>query len=153
MTTRPLLILAGACALALAPVASAVEEKPETPAQLKGGALVTARDAKALLDGGRARFFDMRSAVNYGKGHVPGAKALPYKEKSDFSEAFDASADGFDLGALPADKGAAIVFYSDGPSGWKSYKAAVLAVRNGYRNVKWMREGFAGWLAAGLPVE
>jgi rhodanese-related sulfurtransferase len=154
MPTRPLLILAAACALlGLAPAASALDEKPETPAAIQGGAVVTARDAKALLDGGKAQFFDMRSAVNYGKGHVPGAKALPYKEKSDFSAAFDASVDGFDLGALPADKAAAIVFYSDGPTGWKSYKAAVLAIRNGFRNVKWMREGFSGWLAARLPTE
>jgi rhodanese-related sulfurtransferase len=54
---------------------------------------------------------------------------------------------------LPADKGASIVFYSDGPSGWKSYKATVLSVGAGYRNVLWMREGFAGWTARNLPVE
>jgi rhodanese-related sulfurtransferase len=154
MTKWPLLIVAGACALlAVAPAASASQDKPDTPVDIKGGAVVTARDAKALLDGGKARFFDMRSAVNYGKGHVAGAKALPYKEKSAFIAAFDATADDVDLAALPADKGATVVFYSDGPKGWKSYKAAVLAIRSGYRNVKWMREGYSGWLAAGLPVE
>jgi len=154
-SSRTFLLLSGALALiALAPGAAADEApKPETPADLKGGAVITVRDAKALLDGGQARFFDMRSAVNYGKGHVPGAKALPYKEKSEYSAAFDASADAFDLGGLPTDKGVPVVFYSDGPTGWKSYKAAVLAVRGGYRNVKWMRAGFAGWTAAGLPVE
>jgi rhodanese-related sulfurtransferase len=154
MITRMLLIIAGACAtLVLAPGAFASDPKPETPTKLEGGAVVTAKEAKALADGGNARFFDMRSAVNYGKGHVPGARALPYKEKSEYTASFDATADSFDLSALPSDKAAALVFYSDGPTGWKSYKAAVLAIRNGHRNVKWMREGYAGWLAASLPVQ
>jgi hypothetical protein len=42
---------------------------------------------------------------------------LPYKEKTDFSAAFDPSADEFHLAALPADKGAAVVSHSDGPAG------------------------------------
>lgn len=147
-------VLGALVLLALAPGAAAGEApKPEAPAHLEGGTVITVREAKALLDAGQGRFFDMRSAVNYGKGHVPGAKALPYKEKSDYSASFDASLDSFDVGALPPDKNATVVFYSDGPTGWKSYKAAVLTVRAGYRNVKWMRSGFAGWTAAGLRVE
>jgi len=154
MSRRPLRLFPGLCALlVLAHGAWAQEEKPLTPASLPGGAVVTVNEAKALLDGGRARFFDMRSAVNFGKGHVPGATALPYKEKSSYSADFAASVDGFDLGALPSDKSSLLLFYSDGPTGWKSYKAAVLAVRAGYRNVKWLREGFSGWTAAGLPTQ
>jgi rhodanese-related sulfurtransferase len=45
------------------------------------------------------------------------------------------------------------VFYSDGLTGWKSYKAAVLAVKAGYKNVMYMRGGFAEWEAKGAPVE
>lgn len=155
MTRRSLATLAAASALlVLAPSTYAAEQKkPETPTALKGGAVVSARDAQALLAGGTARFFDTRSAVNFGKGHVPGARPLPYKEKSGYGEGFDASVDRFELAALPTDKGLTIVFYSDGPTGWKSYKAAVIAIRMGYRSVKWMREGFNGWTAAGLPAE
>ena len=46
-----------------------------------------------------------------------------------------------------------IVFYSDGPKGWKSYKASVLAAKAGHKNVKWMRAGIAGWKKSGLPFE
>jgi len=154
MSTRPSSLLSGLCALlAIAPGAFAQEDKPPTPTSLPGGAVVTVPEAKALLDGGKARFFDMRSAVNYGKGHLPGATPLPYKEKSSYRADFDASADSFDLGALPPDKTSVLLFYSDGPTGWKSYKAAVLAIRAGYRSVKWLREGFQGWTAAGLPTQ
>jgi rhodanese-related sulfurtransferase len=76
-----------------------------------------------------------------------------FKEKSEPSASFDASQDAFPLDKLPADKKARIVFYSDGPTGWKSYKAAVLAVKAGYTNVMYMRSGFAEWETRGLPVE
>jgi len=76
-----------------------------------------------------------------------------YKEKSEKVENFDGSIDSFDFAKLPADKNAKLVFYSDGPTGWKSYKAAVLALKQGYPNVMYMRGGFADWTAKGLPVE
>jgi len=125
-------------------------EDPPTPTTLEGGKVISVAEAKALV--GKASFFDMRKAVSYGKGHVPGAVALPYGQKSEKAVNFDASVDKFDMSQLPADKSAALVFYSDGPTGWKSYKAAVLAIRNGYTNVMWMREGSAGWEAAGYEL-
>ena len=127
--------------------------KPQTPATLAGGKVIAPAEAKTLLDGKQALFFDMRSAVNFGKGHIPGAKALPYKENSEFVADFDAKVDQFDLAQLPADKNAAMVFYSDGPTGWKSYKAAALSIKAGYKKVMWFREGFSSWQAAQYPVE
>lgn len=124
---------------------------PPTPTQLPGVEVVSVQQAQGLI--GKAAFVDMRSGVNYGKGHIKGAFALPYDQKSDLTENFDASKDRFDMAKLPADKAVTIVFYSDGPSGWKSYKAAKLAAQAGYRNVKWMREGTAGWTARGLPLD
>lgn len=132
-------------------MSSALADDPPTPQSAKGVEVISIQQAQKLI--GKAHFFDMRSAVNYGKGHIKGATALPYDQKSDKNEAFDASKDKFDMSKLPADKGAAIVFYSDGPTGWKSYKAAILAARAGYGNVKWMREGTAGWAAAKLPLD
>jgi rhodanese-related sulfurtransferase len=126
-------------------------DKPDTPATAKGFEIITPEQAQGLI--GKAAFFDMRSAINFGKGHIKGARAMPYGEKSDFTPSFDASKDKFDLTRLPADKNAVIVFYSDGPKGWKSYKAAVLAAKAGYKNVKWMRAGSAGWKERGLPFE
>ncbi len=133
--------------------ARAADEKPETPAVLKGGKVISTDEAKALLDRKEARFFDMRAAVNFGKGHLPTAVAMPYKGKSEDSPDFDSSKDEFDLSQLPADKGAKIVFYSHGSTGWKSYKAAVLAVKAGYKNIMWMREGYDSWVAKKYQVE
>lgn len=144
--------LAALLTLAVAP-AVADEVRPDTPTSVKGARIVAVEEAKNLLDKKAAAFFDTRSPLNFGKGHVPGATLLAYKEKSDFKIDFDATQDVFDLARLPADKNASIVIYSDGPTGWKSYKATVLSVKAGYRNVLWMRDGFAGWVARAFPVE
>ena len=138
--------------LAVLACASAVAfATPETPRGAKGVEVISVEQGNALV--GKAAFFDMRSAINYGKGHIKGAVALPYDQKSDTTESFDASKDRFNMAKLPPDKSKPIVFYSDGPTGWKSYKAAVLAARAGYTNVKWMRDGTSGWKAKGLAFE
>ncbi len=125
----------------------------ETPAQLKGGKVISVEEGKRLLDAKAAAFFDTRSVINFGKGHVPGAKSASYKEKSEKTADFDGSKDDLDLTKLPPDKGAKLVFYSDGPTGWKSYKAAVLALKQGYSQVMYMRGGFGEWTDKRLPVE
>jgi rhodanese-related sulfurtransferase len=137
-------------AIALASFAAAADS-PATPTKAPGVEVISVEKAKELL--GKAQFYDMRSVLNYGKGHLKGAQALPYDQKSEASENFDASKDKFNMAKLPADKSAPIVFYSDGPTGWKSYKAAVLAARAGHTRVMWMRDGTAGWVAKGLPLE
>lgn len=139
-----------AAAASFLPTAMA-QSSPTTPLTAAGVEVVSVQQAQALI--GKAAFFDMRSAVNYGKGHIKGAVALPYDQKSELVEAFDSSKDKFDMSQLPADKSAAVVFYSDGPAGWKSYKAARLASQAGYKNVKWLREGTAGWTAKGLNLD
>lgn len=127
-------------------------DKPATPTLLAGAQVVDVAQAHALLRQGQARFIDTRSALNYGKGHVPGALSVAYKERSEYRPDFDATLDTFDLAALGPDRHEALVFYSDGPQGWKSYKAAVLAVRAGYKRVHYLRSGWPAWEAAGLPV-
>lgn len=128
-------------------------EDAKTPTTLAGAKIVAADEVKKMSDAKGAFFVDTRSPVNFGKGHVPGAVSIAYKEKSEKVPNFDASADKFDLSRLPADKNAKIVFYSDGPSGWKSYKAAVLTVNAGYKNVMYFREGYSNWVSKGLPEE
>lgn len=152
MFTRLLLGLVVALTVASTPSA-AVDSKPDTPTTIADARIISIDEAKKLLDQKTARFFDTRNALNFGKGHVPGANLIAYKEKSEYAADFDSSLDSFNLGKLPANKDAIIVIYSDGPKGWKSYKAALLAATAGYRNVLWMREGFAGWTAQGLAVE
>lgn len=129
------------------------DDAPPTPTTLKGGKVITVEDAASLSKSKSASFVDTRSTLNFGKGHVPGAIAAAYKEKSEKVENFDGSLDQFDFTKIPSDKAAKIVFYSDGPTGWKSYKAAVLAIKQGYSNVMYMRGGFADWTAKNLPIE
>lgn len=141
--------LIASATLALSPAAMA----QETPTQLAGGKVIAVEEAKALLGGKSAVFIDTRSVLNFGKGHIPGAVTAAYKEESDKSANFDGSKDKFDFAKLPADKGTKLVFYSDGPTGWKSYKAAVLSVKEGYKQVHYLRGGFADWSGKGFPVD
>lgn len=129
------------------------QPKPQTPTVLKGGKVIDTALAKQMAAAKGVFVFDMRSPVNYGKGRLPGAKSLPYREASEFKAEFDATKDQFDLKALPADKAATIMFYSDGPTGWKSYKAATLAIKAGYTNVHYYRNGTDDWVKAGNAFE
>lgn len=128
-------------------------DDPVTPTALKGGKVISVDDAAALSKSKGAVFVDTRSPINFGKGHIPAAISAAYKEKSDKVENFNAADDSFDFAKIPSDKAAKIVFYSDGPTGWKSYKAAVLAIKQGYSNVSYFRGGFNDWSAKSLPVE
>ena len=147
-------IITLASILALACTAGLADEiRPETPTSISGAGVISVDQAKALLDQKAATFIDVRSPLNYGKGHLPGAILVAYKERSEYAASFDPAQDRFDLALLPAERSASIVFYSDGARGWKSYKAAVLALRAGHRKVLWMRDGFSAWTAAKLPIE
>jgi rhodanese-related sulfurtransferase len=124
----------------------------DTPANLAGAKLVSSQDVvKAVASG--AALIDARVASEYAEGHIKGAVNVPYREKSAKSVAFDANQDQFDLAKLPTDKGAAIVVYCNGPECWKSYKASVAAVKGGYTNIHWYRDGFPDWKSHGLPIE
>lgn len=141
-------------ALCLGLIGNAVAaEDAQTPTALKGGKVIAADEARKLSDAKGTFFVDTRSPVNFGKGRLPGAASIAYREKSEKVADFDASLDKFDVDKLPADKNAKIVFYSDGPAGWKSYKAAVLTVNAGYKNVMYFRGGYTDWISKGYPEE
>lgn len=152
LSSKSMLCKLWAAAAALLLTANAWAQSP-TPTTLTGGKVISVQDAHKLAAAKTAAFFDTRNVINFGKGHVPGAQAMPYKGSSEDKPDFDASKDPFDASKLPAAKDKALVFYSDGPTGWKSYKAAVQAVKAGYKNVHYMREGWSAWTAAGLPAE
>ncbi len=126
--------------------------KVPTPTEAPDGVtIITAADAQPLIQQNKVKAFDMRKALNYGKGHLPGATSLPYKwtKKGHPSERTGE----FDMSKLPSDKGTTILFHSDGPNGWKSFYASKEAIEAGYKNVIWMREGFATWQEKGYPID
>lgn len=124
----------------------------ETPTAIKGGEVVTASQAKALMDGG-ATVVDMRLANEFAEEHIKGAVNVPYKEKSEKAADFDASLDRFDVSKLPANKAAPFVAYCNGAKCWKSYKGSVASIADGHKKVYWLRGGLQEWKAAGLPTE
>lgn len=135
-------------ALASVTMAGSVPTPTEPPT---GVTIVTASDAKPLVSQNSVQVFDMRKALNFGKGHIANATSLPYKWTSKGDPATRTGE--FDMTKLPSDKGTTILFHSDGPNGWKSYYASKKAVELGHKNVLWMREGFATWTKNGYPVE
>ncbi len=124
----------------------------DTPASLQGTTLVDADKVKGLMAKG-VPVIDARVANEYAEAHIKGAINVPYKEKSAKAANFDASQDSFDLAKLPKDKAAPLVFYCNGPECWKSYKASEVALKNGWKQVYWFREGMPQWKAKGFPSE
>ena len=124
----------------------------ETPAGLKGATVVDAVKAKSLIDAG-TMVVDARVANEYADSHIKGAISVPYKEKSAKAADFDASQDSIDMSKLPADKNTAMIFYCNGAECWKGYKAAVAAIKAGYKTVYWLRLGIPDWKAKGYPTE
>jgi rhodanese-related sulfurtransferase len=139
----------------LSTLSAGAEEKEQTatPTFIRGGKVISTDTAKSFFSNKEAEFYDVRSTDEFGKAHIHGARALPYQENSECAPDFNPSADQFDLAQLPPNKGQTVIFYCNGPTGWKSYKAAVLAIRTGYRDVMWLRDGFSGWQSARFPVE
>jgi rhodanese-related sulfurtransferase len=126
--------------------------EPITPTSLRGGTVINDGQAKANL--GKMKIFDVRKKAEYVDGHVAGAISVPYGEKSDKSVNFDAKKDSFDISKFPSDKNEPFIVYCNGPKCWKSYKASVLLIKDGYKKVYWYRNnGFPGWKSKGYPVE
>ena len=128
--------------------ASAVEE---TPNAIPGGTLVSSEKAKEQFDKGML-FVDARVGAEYAESHVKGAVNVVFKEKFAKESKLD-PADSFDLAKLPSDKSKPMVFYCNGSPCWKGYKAAAAAIKAGYKQVYWYRDGMHGWTAQHYPVE
>jgi rhodanese-related sulfurtransferase len=124
----------------------------ETPLKLDGVKIVTAQEAKPMLDRG-VRSSTRVSPPEYAEKTIKGAKSLPYREKSAKAVDFDRTQDQFDLAKLPGDKNAPVVFFCNAGECWKSYKASVLARDAGHKQVYWLRGGMPEWTAKGLPTQ
>jgi rhodanese-related sulfurtransferase len=125
----------------------------ETPTAAPAGVrIVEAKEVQDLQAKG-ALLVDTRRAAEYGEGSIKGAVSVPYDpEKSAKAVDFDAAQDKFDLAKF-ADKNKDIVVFCNSGTCWKSYKAAVVLARNGYKNVFWYRNGMPDWKARKLPIE
>ena len=116
----------------------------DSPPSIAGAKVVTPVEAKAAIDKG-APAFDVRRKAAFLEGRIPNAKSIVQfidaKEKKAEPEAF------------PVAKSAPIVIYGHGVDGWSAVYAVESAVKAGFTNVLWLREGYSGWVGAGLPVQ
>lgn len=115
-----------------------------TPRSLSGATLLDAGGVARLMQEG-ATFIDTRTDAEFRAGHVPGARLVPYVEKSAKEVDFKAADDQFDLAQLPADRAGAVIFSCNGAECWKSFKASHAALKAGYSKVYWFRGGFPEW--------
>ena len=115
----------------------------ETPPTLTGAKTVTTEEVMALI--GKVTVLDVRRKASFVEGHIPGAKSIIGYFKSETKT--------FDSEAFGADKSAPLVIHGHGTDGWSAVNAVNSAVAAGYKDVRWMRAGWADWSAKKFPVE
>jgi rhodanese-related sulfurtransferase len=123
-----------------------------TPEVLPGATIVTAEQVKQFM-ARKVPLFDVRPQAHYREAHIPGAVNVPYKMNSPKEVDYDDGVDSFDLGRLPKDKDAPMIFQCNGAECWYSYKASRYLVKQGFKKVYWFRTGMPAWKAAGYPVQ
>jgi rhodanese-related sulfurtransferase len=124
----------------------------ETPSTVPGVEIIDVAKAKDLIAKG-IKYYDVRVPSDFAEGTIKGAVSLAYTNASNNAPDFDASKDKWAVEKLPADKATPILIFGNGPSGWRHYKAAVLAAKAGHKTVYWLRAGVDGWKAAGNKLE
>ena len=124
----------------------------DTPLVLEGADVVNASQVKAFQASGML-IVDARVESEYIYEHITNAINIPYLEKSAKAANFNPQLDKFDLSKLPANKNTEIVFYCNAGACWKGYKAAVAAIKAGYKKVHWFRGGMPEWGEKGFPTE
>lgn len=120
----------------------AEEEAAKDPHDVEGiKAKLSPDEVAALLAEKKAHVFDANSDKTRQKfGKVPGATLLT-------------SAKEYDLGILPEDKAAKLVFYCSNTMCSAAGKGAKRAVVAGYTDVNVMPEGIMGWKDSGKKTE
>ena len=125
----------------------------ETPAAAPAGVKLVEAKAVQDLQAKGAVLIDTRRANEFAEATIKGAISVPYDpEKSAKDANFDAAEDKYDMGKI-ADKNKDYVVFCNSGTCWKSYKAAVMMAKAGYKNVHWYRNGVPDWKARKLPME
>jgi rhodanese-related sulfurtransferase len=93
-----------------------------------------------LIERGRApRILDVRSDIEFARGHVPGARHLPFQQ---------VRAHGRELGWSPQDD--IVVYCGHGPRAWI---AGAALGRLGFDRITYLRGHMAAWRRDRLPEE
>lgn len=101
---------------------------------------ISVGELKSAIASGKAVVIDVNGTDSWKKGHIPGAIDFDTKE-AELAK------------LLPKDKSALVVAYCGGPK-CNAYQAAAKAAKKlGYKNVKHLSAGIAGWKDAGEKTE
>lgn len=134
-------------------VATGAALAQETPTAAPAGVKLVEAKAVQDLQAKGAVLIDTRKASEFAEATIKGAISVPYDpEKSAKDVSFDAAQDKYDMGKI-ADKNKDYVVFCNSGTCWKSYKAAVMMAKAGYKNVHWYRNGVPDWKARKLPME
>ncbi len=101
---------------------------------------VNAKEAAAVIKTGRVKIIDVRTANEFAKGHIEGAKNIDILEEKTFEP---------DLNAL--DKSQPVLVHCE--SGGRSTRSLKVFEKLGFQDVTHLDGGFRAWEAAGLPVK
>lgn len=104
--------------------------------------VIALEDAEALYFDQQAVFLDARSREQYRRGHIEGAKSLPWE---DFDRRFPEAMSG-----IPRD--AIIITYCDGESCNLSRELASALMAKGYDQVRVLVDGWKLWQQFNLPT-
>jgi rhodanese-related sulfurtransferase len=125
----------------------------ETPTTAPAGVKLIEAKAVQDLQAKGAVLIDTRRANEFAEATIKGAISVPYDpEKSAKDASFDATQDKYDMSKI-ADKNKEYVLFCNSGTCWKSYKAAVVMAKAGYKNLNWYRNGVPDWKARKLPME
>lgn len=112
-----------------------------SPTVIDGATTVSHEEAKELFEAGVV-FVDVRKNSDWDAGRIPGAYHLELKTV--FNEE--------KLAEIIA-KNDKVVIYCNGESCLRSSKACSDAVKWGFTNVYYFRDGLPAWENAGFPIE
>jgi rhodanese-related sulfurtransferase len=104
----------------------------------KGISLVSAEEAKQLMENSGAMALDVRTPQEFSEGHLKGAKLIPVAELGDR------------IGELDSLKERQIIVYCH--SGNRSAAASRILGKNGFAKVANLRGGIMAWNSAGFKT-
>lgn len=118
-----------------------MERQLKTPSGVRMD--ISLEDAKKLFLQHAAVFIDARPEEDFEKGHIKGAKNLPWH---DVDRKFMAV-----MGNIPDD--ATIITYCDGKACELSHHLAIFLIDAGFNHVRILTNGWTRWRDADLPIE
>ena len=102
---------------------------------------IAQQQVKKLIDIGEdVIFIDLRSAADFGKGHLPGAKSIPIEMLRERWKEIPTS-------------GRVVLYCACPPEQKDEMYAFTLLRQEKFRNISFLEAGFAEWAKRGLPVE